>query len=381
MSQREALILGALLHDIGKFVQRAQNDPTSQDHSHWGNDWFENHLSEKLTPIFNNKEKEIVRAAINNHHEYEKFISLADSLSAGTDRIKMEDEEKGDPFTDRLISIFSRISISEHNKKDMFHSLIHLGNNNIEEAFPIGNKNCTFEGYKKLLDKFNEEIKWMNFKGLPIQQVIHYMYFLLLKYTWCIPSAAYLHEPDVSLFDHLKSTSAIASCLYDYFEENKNEELSLKPRAFFFVGGDISGIQNYIFSVLSQQGKIARRLRSRSFYVQLISEIATHKILHAFNLPLCNILSSAGGNFYMLLPNLKSTAEKIKDLQREFDTWTLQNLRGEVSLNLAWKEFSGEDFLNFTETLDVLKCQLGQIKLQPFKSILCTDNTWFTKEF
>jgi CRISPR-associated protein Csm1 len=44
-----AVILGAILHDIGKFVQRAQQNPTSQDHSHWGEEWFQNNLAEKLT--------------------------------------------------------------------------------------------------------------------------------------------------------------------------------------------------------------------------------------------------------------------------------------------------------------------------------------------
>jgi len=36
MNEREAIILGALLHDIGKFVQRAQEKPNLQDHPHWG---------------------------------------------------------------------------------------------------------------------------------------------------------------------------------------------------------------------------------------------------------------------------------------------------------------------------------------------------------
>ncbi len=118
-----AVILGALLHDIGKFVQRAQSNPMSQDHSHWGEEWFENHLAEKLTPIFGKKEKQIIRSAIGNHHEHEKYISLADAISAGMDRIPLNDEEKGDPFTDRLISIFSRVSISDKPKIERYNSI------------------------------------------------------------------------------------------------------------------------------------------------------------------------------------------------------------------------------------------------------------------
>jgi CRISPR-associated protein Csm1 len=80
-----AIILGALLHDIGKFVQRSQPNPMSQDHSHWGEEWFQNHLAEKLTPVFNENEKQIIRSSIGSHHGHEKFVSLADAISAGMD--------------------------------------------------------------------------------------------------------------------------------------------------------------------------------------------------------------------------------------------------------------------------------------------------------
>lgn len=95
-STRQAVILAALLHDIGKFVQRAQSDPASQNHSHWGEEWFQNILVEKLTTVFNENEKQIIRIAISNHHEYEKYISLADAISAGMERIPLDHEEKGD---------------------------------------------------------------------------------------------------------------------------------------------------------------------------------------------------------------------------------------------------------------------------------------------
>ncbi|MFZ6017309.1 MAG: HD domain-containing protein [Nitrospirota bacterium] len=119
-NQREyqAVILGALLHDVGKFYQRAKDKPKSHDHCYRGREWFDDKLAEKLTVVFSEKEKEIIRSAIGNHHEYEEYIFLADAVSAGMERIKLEDEERGDPFTERLISIFSRLSISEKPKSE-----------------------------------------------------------------------------------------------------------------------------------------------------------------------------------------------------------------------------------------------------------------------
>jgi len=108
-NEREAVVLGALLHDIGKFVQRAQQNPKEKPHTEWGIEWFKkpNGLRERprLSSIFSEEELRIIDSAISNHHEI-KYISQADAFSAGMDRIPLEAEE-GDPFNERLINIFS----------------------------------------------------------------------------------------------------------------------------------------------------------------------------------------------------------------------------------------------------------------------------------
>ncbi|MEO0114294.1 MAG: type III-A CRISPR-associated protein Cas10/Csm1 [candidate division WOR-3 bacterium] len=372
----QTIVLAALLHDIGKFIQRAQENPTVQDHSHWGEEWFKSNLAEKLKD-----ESGIILSAISGHHNgHPHIVYLADIIAAG-ERIGLENEEKGDPFTDRLVSIFSRISISEKPKITKYHKLTSLNKDNLEATFPIDDKNTSFLEYNKLLQQFTNEIRAIDFNTLSSQQVIDLIYFLLWKYTWCIPSAAYRDEPDVSLFEHLKTTAAIAGCLYYYQKENPKEFLTISSRAFCLVGGDVSGIQSYIFELLSQQGKIAKRLRARSLFIQLISEIAAHKLLHTFNLPICNLIMSAGGNFYVLLPNLSTTEEKIKDLQKEFDEWTLNQLNAELSVSLAGIDLSGEDLADFSKAFDKLKTNLNNIKYQPHKHVLTTGVEWVEKEF
>lgn len=376
MNERDAIILGALLHDIGKFVQRGQKNPKTQNYCHWGEEWFQNNLAEKLKD-----EQDIIRSAISNHHDgHPHTVFLADWISAG-ERISLDDEEKGDPFTDRLISIFSRISISNKPKKDKYHELAFLHKDSLEETFPIDDKKCSSEEYKKLLNEFTEEISSIDFRNLSPQQVINLIYFLLWKYTWCIPSAAYKSEPDVSLFDHLKTTAAIAVCLHDYHKENPDKPPDIESPAFCLIGGDISGIQSYILGLLTQQGKIAKRLRARSLFVQLVSEIAAHKILHRFNVPLCNLIMSAGGNFYTLVPNLKETDTKIEELQKEFDEWTLKELNAELSISLASIELSGKDLKDFSTVLDKLKTNLNYRKYQPHRITLTSGDRWVEKQF
>jgi CRISPR-associated protein Csm1 len=377
-----AVVLGALLHDIGKFVQRAQDNPMSQDHSHWGDEWFQNNLSEKLSFVFGEKEKHIIRSAISNHHAYEKYVSLADAISAGMDRITItEEEEKGDPFTDRLISIFSKISASEEPKFEKFNQFAPLGREKLKETFPTEDKKCATGEYASLLKGFEKEIEEANFSNLTPDGVIHFLYFSLWKYCWCIPSATYKIEPDVPLFDHLKTTAAIAGCLYAYQQEHPMEDTNIERKAFCLIGGDVSGIQTYIFDVLTQQGKVAKRLRARSLFVQLISEVASHKILHAFHLPLCNLILSAGGNFYILTPNLKDSPQMVRALEKEFDDWTLKELNAELSLVLATENMSGKDLTDFSKILEGLKEELSYRKHQPHRAALCDHGKWFAREF
>ncbi len=186
----------------------------------------------------------------------------------------------------------------------------------------------------------------------------------------------------MSLFDHLKTTAAIAACLYAYQRENPHEALDLESNAFCLIGGDLSGIQNYIFSILTQQGKIAKRLRARSLFVQLISELASHKLLHSFDLPLCNLIGSAGGNFYILLPNLREIEVRIAEQQKEFDTWTLTHLNAEIAISLASVKLCGKDFSNFSMILDEhLKPKLNLKKYRPHNSALYSNTGWQQEEF
>ncbi|MCX7926525.1 MAG: type III-A CRISPR-associated protein Cas10/Csm1 [Candidatus Omnitrophica bacterium] len=372
---RSAIILGALLHDIGKFVQRASDNPRQYKHTSWGQKWFEEKLAEKLTPIFGDLIHQI-SSKIGCHHDGEKYISLADNLSAGMDRIALEKEEKGDPFSARLISIFSKISLSPHPKQTKYHSLAVLGEQNLQETFPIDEEKCTCLQYSSILEKFEKELQELDFRNLSFLSVINQIYFLLWKYTWCIPSAAYEDDPDVSLFDHLRTTAAITTCLYDYQQDNPTEILDLNTEAFQLIAADISGIQNYIFEVLTQEGKVAKRLRARSLYVQLISEIAAHKIIHNFNLGICNILSLAGGNFYVLVPNLRDTPQKIEKIEKEFAEWSYRNFKAEMTITIERISFGGIQFFRYNDLLGSLKQNMQIKKYRPFSSILTTENKW-----
>lgn len=190
--------------------------------------------------------------------------------------------------------------------------------------------------------------------------------------TWCdehtgsIPVSEKLAT--VSLSNHLKTMAAIAIAC--------GEEDS-----FQVVLGDVSGIQSYLFDISHiGAGKVAKRLRARSFSLGLISECAAHKLLEQSDMPICNLLLSAGGIFYALLPaglNLSRWKEKINDS-------LFSRYHGSISLHSAvCTVHLSELRTDFSSTISTLHQQLQNLKGKGFSSILqsAENSNWNTAKF
>ncbi|MBW2106858.1 MAG: type III-A CRISPR-associated protein Cas10/Csm1, partial [Deltaproteobacteria bacterium] len=167
---------------------------------------------------------------------------------------------------------------------------------------------------------------------------------LIEKYTWCIPSST-MDLPDISLFDHSKTTAAIAACLYDYHNfDNTLEEKYIKNRGdskYLLVCGDISGIQKFIYNITAKGA--AKGLKGRSFFLQLLMDATSKYILRRLEYPLANLLYASGGKFYLLVSNgHEETLEKIRN---DINLELLKKYNGELFLALGWCHLGGLDFL------------------------------------
>lgn len=126
---------------------------------------------------------------------------------------------------------------------------------------------------------------------------------LIFKYTSTIPAST-INFPDVSLYDHLKTTAAIAVCLYDY---QHSEQKGDTP--FLLIGADFSGIQGYIYQIVSKYA--AQNLKGRSFYIRLLSDAIVRYILRELSLFQANVIYNSGGSFYLLAPNTNEVKSKL----------------------------------------------------------------------
>ena len=202
------------------------------------------------------------------------------------------------------------------------------------------------------------------------------------RYLWCLPA----HTDHVSLFDHLKIASATAAALYRYHQaQGSLNEQEITHAAgqerFCVLVGDLSGIQDYIFDIASVgAGPVARRLRARSFFISLISDVLAHKIVHDFELPLGNIIMSSGGKFYVLLPGLDDFETRADAIRREVDEWLLEEFNGEIGANLAYARLSDDQFqasaldrTGFGDVMTQLSLALAGKKQQRLHGVLGLD--------
>ena len=170
------------------------------------------------------------------------------------------------------------------------------------------------------------------------------IFALLHKYTARIQASA--HDPDVSLYDFLRTTAAIAACIareglseadIDAQLQGENPEHTL----CMLLKGDISGIQSFLYQVLSDGA--ARQLRGRSFYLQLLTEAIVHWVLRQLDLPTVNLLLASGGHFYILAPYTEAK-EQLEELQRKISKklWALHH--SDLSFILAGTPVTTGDF-------------------------------------
>jgi len=357
------IVIAALLHDIGKFLHRAQGEYKG--------------THEEASYRFIQKHKARLRSALYDIDLVSVLAGFHGSSQADTFRnTYFEGKTKADRKRIwKLISIVKRAdcySCAERNTDEQKRRDIQMSAAPLDSIFSLVNTSGKEKGRRlsfyryafKALDpltSFPEDLKGLSrddltkltleFEGnLPdfsrysrLDDVLNVWLGLLEKYAWAAPSDTRYAVADISLYDHLRSSAAIAACLYRRHVEAIDELKGMaRTNEFVFIGGDFSGIQDFIFHITNRgSGGASKRLRARSFFVTLFSEVTVHKILHALNLPLlCNVFS-AGGKFLLLAPNTADTPGILEATKREIEAEIHERFFSQFAFLMAWKTIRG----------------------------------------
>ena len=374
----QAVSIGAFLHDIGKFAERAQavemgdKDLVEQEyryaHAH--------HTELALKALFSteqlertvgdNAEQNVLNLAARHHKPrniLEKLIAQADQISSGHERATGDEESDYDTGGRErkrqtpLLSILSRIQLKNAPaapEGDWRYRIGKAGRaatiGNYEDFFPVKKEQYTFDkvelDYRIQWDDFKAAIKPSAELGLDLFNHFTTILAVCREFQWCLPASTRKQElPDVSLFDHQKICAALASCLYYYHAVGdtltEQELYNRQQEKFILLCGDISGIQKFIYQISSKGAY--RTLKGKSFYIQILAEILSREFIDSFALTETNILYASGGKFYLLLPNLPEVEKELGKLQDSVNRELLKKFNGELYLRAGYKTLSADD--------------------------------------
>jgi CRISPR-associated protein Csm1 len=347
-NEREHIYLAALLHDIGKFYQRADTGSVSTSkylsqtnktehvflpqyegvytHKHclWTAQFIDDYRSvfKNLTGAdsSNLTDKNNLLNLTACHHLREEQLSLlgqfikeADCLSSGMDRDTEEaykdeqDENRWDSFkTKRMTSILETVC-----KKDITVSRhLPVDKLNLTKSFFPKETFDTTPDYTQLWQDFISEFKFI--QANTYRAFSETLLNLLYKYTSCIPAST-INFPDVSLYDHSKTTAALAICLYDFNQSNGQPD-----EPFLLIGADFSGIQSYLYQIVSKYA--GKNLKGRSFFLRILSDSVVRYLLKELNLFQANVIYNSGGGFYLIAPNTAFVRERLQKLANTIET-------------------------------------------------------------
>ena len=388
---------GALLHDIGKFYQRTYEKSdlskreleTTRYHKN-GN--YHSHLHSGYTSRFLNKylemNNEFEKLTSEHHHidESEHFLNIikkADQIASAIDRQdELKDNEaenkKGSFITARLYSVLSEVHFGKEKNDNSIFSLSTRDQMNTPDAnFVRKSLKESVDEYKILFDEFADEIEKNIYLKKRVNFIAYnYMYNLLNKYLVTVPASTYGGvKSAVSLFDHLKISSAIASCLYD--------KTCYDQEMFYMLEIDVSGIQSFIYQVVEGSGTkpgLSKALRGRSILVGLITNAISYAFLNEFGLTVSNILFNTGGGSMILLPYNQSIEKRVMDLSKKIRKSLFDFFQTDITFVNAMLPVNKKELETFqTDKAIELKSLLGRNKMRKYQDIIDDADFFFDK--
>ena len=404
--------MAAFFHDIGKFAGKKELGLSNKDidpydeqlylksyngkYSHYHALYtayfikkYANYLPVQLTDVKWGEGDIFVNLAAMHHKPeslMQQIITIADRLSSGIDRDEFNKNSDTVNFKDykktRLLPILEQLNPVNNQPSDSISDYKYrypLKPVNAKNIFPCVKKDLALtnkqadDEYKELFNKFTDGLKQLAHID-NLQLWYEHFNSLMMIYTSHIPAARVGNViPDVSLYDHCCTTSAIATAFYLYHTQtdtfSKEKIKSEKENKFLLINGDFRGIQNFIFSSSVDSQKFRSKiLRGRSFAVSLLSELASDMLCRELGLPSASVILNAAGKFTIIAQNTNQAQSAVQKIKKEINDWLVKISFGETNFNIAVQKASVKDFLkgNFSDLWDRFNITMEQEKYSGF---------------
>lgn len=336
MNEINDLALAGLLHDIGKFGQRAEIELRSSIFSKQRYNYLHAAYSAQImTDLFELDGTLIDYSAM--HHNLKEtdgsdeywIVASADRLASGFEREVFENYNQNSEFekiskedfkTQRLRNIF------DETKE---YRIAPLG---VENIFPANSKSTENE-YIKAWKALENDLGKID-KGNRHTDLVTLEY-LLKKHTSFMPSSTSFKKGEfapvkanIPLYDHLKTTAIFAGVLgsklmprehlQNVLSYYKGQKSDMEQNDFYLIAGDFFGIQNFIFDNVEAK-HASKTLRAKSAYIQILTKILALALCEKLELSSLCIISDSAGKFEILAPKSDKVKEQIEAFQKEIN--------------------------------------------------------------
>lgn len=353
------LASAALLHDVGKLVQRAKR--VRKNHMEMGAEWLEE---------LGGPWSSFAWAARYHHTNPTAAVSLKDlsdpslqplaAAIAHADHLSASEREDVTGQWDSdvpLRNVFDLVRFGDPvpNWNETFFPPVPFSDERLILPKSLDDREISYN-YEYLQEMLRDLLAG----ATPTQVDPGWLLRVLEKTVALVPSETAVSEdrkPDISLYDHLRTTAMIAVAILEAMLERHpgflqeaspyaliEKKLSIADEApFILLKGDIRGIQRYIYDIA---GKGAlRSLRARSFQVELLQNQLALQLLEDLCLPVTQVLYIGGGHFVLFLPLTKRILDRVEESRLRLNR-VLREQDPRLSINLAWAPVTWDNLKN-----------------------------------
>jgi CRISPR-associated protein Csm1 len=280
----------------------------------------------------------------------ESLVSLLKGISGGQDAVvTLLQRSENDALQNFILDEASRLSLANAvNTSNPMHArhIFSALTNSRKEAFvnpaPLDHFDRVFPAQAAMSPtSISDDIRNFHTKAATRSHVIGSISEKLASLLRYHLSHVSLHDSNISYPEQAISAARIAAVLLDYAHDKgisdqtvlKNSIESDSP--FLLLGADVSGIQQYIYSIIPRRA--AKNLKGRSFYVQLLIEHIKSAILDETACNDLQTLYASGGGFYMLLPNTNGVRQILESLVLRLESGLYDEFGETLYVALAWE--------------------------------------------
>ncbi len=131
-----------------------------------------------------------------------------------------------------------------------------------------------------------------------------------------------------------------------------------------YVKADLSGIQDYVLGIGPEGKGQAKRLRARSFVVELVERAALARVRAAFSVADSDVLVRGGGGFFLRIDHCADLT-RLDRLRRQMQRELHDEFGGEIRIVLAWGR-----------SAEQVHRRLEHLKRRPWEVILQNGDAW-----